>query len=318
MGMHSINIPIFSLDEVWQFKPINTLQQKNICKILIESADNYSLFKETVDKVIIKCLDKKHRHKYNNITLLDKLIILLKLRCSSIGWEVELETERDGKRVKFNYSFLNVLENAAEIAKNIKPCVIEDKSIKLICNIPSSYRELALFEATTLESFSEETILPYFIEKIIIQGADIHLSSLDTNQQLSVVSVLPVFLIKKIQEYMYNILNTLSNIIFYKVFDTTINFNIFGKTYAEYIKFIFEEDLYNLYQETYILTKHANMAAAYVDKLTALERNIFISLLKQENQTQESSSEREDTTNITNIPGNDIDSLDIYKQEKGG
>lgn len=313
--MHSIIVPIFSLNEEWSFKPITTLQQKNICKVLLESADNNNIIKRCIDSIISECLQEQHKHLFNTITLLDKLIILLKLRCSSIGWEIELESIKDGRTIKHNYSFLTILEEAAKVSLKIKPLVIEGKNIYITCNIPSIQDENILNNFIT-ESLTEENILCLFIRNIKIQENNINLMSLSYKERNTLLESLPTLFIQKIQQYTYETIEQLNTINLYTIFDTKINFNIFGKTYADYIKFLFQEDLFNLYQETYILTKHINMSANYVDNLTALEREVYISLLKQENQSQQQDATVDENT--VNVPNNSIDSLDLYKQEKGG
>ena len=93
---YSVSIKIPSRDEEWEFKPINTLQQKELCKVML--LNNELLFINTINKIIIQCLDPKHN--FVNLTLVDKFIILVKLRWESVGDSIDIEIEKGNNQFK--------------------------------------------------------------------------------------------------------------------------------------------------------------------------------------------------------------------------
>ena len=134
------------------------------------------------------------------------------------------------------------------------------------------------------------------------------------------VNNLPANIITKINSYIERILSNFNEIIIYNIINKKINFTLLGELFTDYCKFIVKDNLHSIYQEIYILNKHINMSSEYVEKLTPIEREIYIASLRKENKI---STENIPTSpQAVPIPQNNqypsLDSIDTFKHTMGG
>lgn len=317
--MYSLEIPICSLKELWKFKPITTALQKDLCKSFFEDNSN-DFFIEYINTFLRECTHPSH--DIFQLSIIDKLIILIKLRCASIGSTTEFEAERDNKKAKITYSFTDVLVDIYNIAEQQDSLTVSSSNIVLKCNIPKLDREIDLLKISAKESITYEDIIPFFIESIKIQNKTIEFKSLPYAAQLHTINALPAILIQDVHSYILNIIEQYSKVILYNFNNTEVKFNFIGALYNDYIKFLYRENMYKIYQEIYILSKHINMNAEYIEKMTPLEREMYISFFKQENKASSNELPANQEIPITNteVPVSDfsLDSLDEYKNIMGG
>ena len=315
--MHNIEIYIPSLKENLYFKAITTSQQKDIYKNLLNN-NNTPAFILCINDIIKHNIEKKHKDIINNLTVLDKLLILLKLRYVSMGWCIELEVTQESKAIKYDYDIINVYENLSKQADAIQPLIINLNSLYIKCFIPQLINETALYKITTEKTpLYINDISLYFINCIIINNVNVQYSSLTLEEKKEIYSNLPASITRDIEVYVLELLEKFNTICLYSILDIKLYFNIIGSSYTDYIKFIIERDLYNIYQEIYILTKHANVSADYVEKMTSVERDIYLSMLKQEKKIMEETASIPDMDTPISI-NKELDEIDVFKQTMGG
>jgi hypothetical protein len=246
----------------------------------------------------------------------------MKLRCVSIGSTTEFEAEKDSKKVKITYSFADILETIYTITEQLHHLVIENNNIEIKCNIPNIFCELDIIDVSQKSSLTYEDIMPYFVEHIKINNKHIVMRELPYEAQMRVLHTLPTTVIDNIQLYITNIIQQFAAVTIYNFDSTEIKFSFIGTLYTDYIKFIFRENMYKIYQEIYILSKHVNMSAEYIEKMTPLEREMYISFFKQENKTSSEGLPPQQDIPISPAqePVSDfnIDSFDDYKNIMGG
>lgn len=303
----SINIKIPSLSEEWNFKSITTLQQKEICKSLL--INNNNILIHTFNRVIKDCLEPSN--DFNKLTITDKIVILLKLRWESIGDSIEIEIEKDAKKYSSTYSIIDVAERFTNVCSNITPFCIEEQSFKITCNNMYVKHEAEFIKLISNSDSTYEDILPFFITNIEINNQSF---SLPIEEIRAVVSTLPAGLYQKLIIHIKSILRDIYSVKIYSYLDEEILFN-FNTIYIDFLKFLFKEDLYGIYQEIYLLNKTAGFDSNYVEGMSPLERQLYISFITQERQqnSKPSSAVSQDT-----LPNNSVDSFDSFMNEMGG
>lgn len=317
--MYSLEIPICSLKEQWKFKPLTTSLQKDLCKSFFED-NSAEFFINYINEILKECTHPSHN--IYRLNIIDKLIILMKIRCVSVGSTTEFEAEKENKKAKITYSFADILVELYNIASQQETLIININNISIRCCVPGVDREVDLLNTSIKETITYEDILPYFISDIVVQGKSIEFKSLPYSAQLRIINGLPISIVKYIHEYMLKIIEAYSKVILYNFNNTEVRFNFLGTLYTDFIKFLFRENMYKIYQEIYILSKHINMDAEYIEKITPLEREMYISFFKQENKAASNDipTTNEIPLNNTDTAVSDfsIDSLDDYKNIMGG
>lgn len=303
-----INIEIPSLNEEWRFKAINTLQQKELCKVLLLNNNNALL--HLLDKIIINCLDPVY--DFTKLTILDKIVILLKLRCESIGDSLEIEVQKDGKKFNNTYNFFDVINKINKVCSSITPLYINEGIFKLTCNLPYIGNEINIVNIMSRENVTYTDVLPFFITNIEINDEKVILSAKDIEKLLA---VLPASLYQKLVSHAKDILDNIHTIEIYSFFEEIVYLS-FSSVYIDFLKFSFKEDLYGIHQEIYLLSKNAGFDSQYIENMPPLERQLYISFITQERQQHNASQQT--TPTMSEIPDNNIDQYDTFMNTMGG
>ena len=310
--MYNTIVYIPSLKEKWRVRPYNTFHQKEICKALYEEDDD--LFVNIINDILIDCIHPKHN--FYQLTLIDKLLLLLKIRCAAAGAIMEFESElEDKKKYNINYNFYDIYVNLHKIIESIEPLKIVSDSFEIQCYLPNVNQEI-IINNKIKNNITHEDILYYFISFIKINNHTFIMDKLTELERLQLLNMLPASIIKNIQIYIDNIITKLNELVIYNLFDKKISLSVVGNLYTDYCKFIVKDNLHSIYQEIYILNKHINLSSEYVEQLLPIERNIYIASLRKENK---SSNEEALPSGVAAIPQEDLMSgLDEFREEMGG
>ena len=198
--MYSIEIPIISTLENWRFKYITTFLQKEICKALFEET-NYTLFNDIINNVIKECAHPQHNIEL--LTILDKLIILLRLRSISIGNVLNFSIEKNNKKYNVEYNFNKILIDIYNIYKEIPVFSCQKNNLEIKCGVPYIKWESSLIE---------DNSIVYFIKSLKIFNTDTNFSNLNREDQTTLLSKLPASIILEINNYIININNSLAKV----------------------------------------------------------------------------------------------------------
>ena len=312
--MNSYNTEIFlsSINKTISIKNFNTTFQKELCKAFLEgNSKNTNSYVNNV----LSCITDTD---ISNLSIIDKLLILLKVRSRSVGNVISLSFKKDNKKYDIEYSVSNIYTEVLNI--DIKKESIKQGDILINMYIPRVYDEEHLFFNSDKENFDYEDIIFFFIDSISIKDKNFSFKDLTFEQRKKVISnTFTVNTIKEVKNYILKVTDCINKIILYKDLDSTLYLNIIDGSLFDYIKFLFNENLYNIYQSIYILTKHVGLSAEYIENLTPIERDLYLKLLEKENaEMSKANNDGESNENI-NIPNNtSLDGLDSYAAMKGG
>lgn len=138
---YASNIWIPSLKRDVRFLEINTAQQKRLVKAQLDSTVINTDFMETLRDIIKE--NCKEDVDIDQLTIVDKLLIAIALRCYSIGSSIETEIGiKGGKSAKIQLDLNNIYEIAKSTIGSIEDLILEDETFKITCSTPTIKAEL--------------------------------------------------------------------------------------------------------------------------------------------------------------------------------
>lgn len=220
---NSFSIFIPSLEKEITFKQLTTEQLKKILKTLLDSPINNQEFNLTFNSIIKEnCITSDI--DTNNLTILDKQIILLKTRIESVSPEYIFKTADDSKQtIDLNYN----LENF--IAKQIKflPETITIKNCSLVCSLPTLEIENK-FEKELSQNIKQDintsedlrniigvtfiNEITKFINHVTINDTVINLLTYNFKDRVKVIESLPTSLINNVIKYIEKYRNVVKSL----------------------------------------------------------------------------------------------------------
>lgn len=226
----SYEVYIPSLKKSVYFKEMTTAQQKRIIKSIIDSPIyNSEFIKATFNIISENCADTNVN--INDFTIIDKLIILLKMRSVSLGNEITVEFQskllKDKVSSKINID--DIYDECVKSLKHIKDKKIEIDGISVICGLPNILTEFKLEEQLhnawedekyeTKEELQNSvgekfvTEVCKFIKEINIGDMHVILSDIPFGQRLQIVEKIPTKLLKKVFDYIQQCSNIINKVL---------------------------------------------------------------------------------------------------------
>lgn len=141
---HAFGIQIPSLNREIKFCEINTSQQKRLVKSIIDSPIYNTEFINTLHDIIKEnCMELDI--DVGELTVLDKLIIALKLRIYSIGDIIEVEIDlKNGNKTKVKLDLGRVYELALTNIKIPEKIIVKDDYYVVECFVPTIGNEVKM------------------------------------------------------------------------------------------------------------------------------------------------------------------------------
>lgn len=238
--VYEVYVP--SLKKNVMFRQLNTSQQKRLIKAIIDSPAYNTEFIFTLKKIIEEnCAEKVD---INEFTILDKMIIAIKMRANSIDnmleLTFELPKEKDQKESTKIVRTIN-LNDLVELKLQtiaIEPITIVDENAiyTLNCSLPTIYDEYKLEDelrksVTSIEIKNENELrttigevftneLVKYIKKITLKNDDkvieIDLKSVDFGDRLQIIEKLPSHVTKKVIDYISTVQKEFDKILLFK------------------------------------------------------------------------------------------------------
>lgn len=239
--------------------------------------------------VVLKCV--KNKDDFKKINIVEYVLFLIKLRIISLGDEIELQfksfKENEGK-IKITINLQEFAQNLFKHTNNILNFEIletEEMTIKLGWPMATSEKVfLQKQEKIILDSIIE------FVDSLKIKDKEIKFKDFSLEEKTILFDKIPAKTQNKIQERVLNYVNKLSeNSIFNDKVSEYLSFNFYNFSYQNILRLLFTENLKNLYMEYYLLSSK-NLSISDVNKLTVAEKNIYMSFIKEENESQDSNS----------------------------
>lgn len=246
LGMMDRVNEVFSY-EVWvpslkrnvMFREINTSQQKRLIKAIIDSPIYNTEFIFTLRKVLKEnCVDSSIN--VDELTIMDKLMIAMKMRSVSIGDKIEINVPLENGKSTSRGISLDKLINDLKDKINLPDVEVikDDKDIyELECGIPTISTEFKLedemrknTENVEIKDYDQlrQSVgdvfigeLAKFIRKISIKNEDqatnINLDDISFRNRISIIERLPEKLTKKVVSYIETVKAELDKVTLVKV-----------------------------------------------------------------------------------------------------
>lgn len=229
-----------SLNKEIMFREINTSQQKRLIKSIIDSPVYNTEFIFTLRQILKEnCIDTKIN--VDELTILDKLFIAIKMRSVSIGDAVEIEiTGEDDKPITRGIGLTKIIDSAKKKINVPKPKNIKDDSgvYTVECSIPSILTEYKLedelrknseevdinspekLRQTIGDAFIGEVVK--YIKSITIEDKDETLKfvfddNVSFRNRIALVEKLPTKLLEKVVSYINEVKVELDKVVLINV-----------------------------------------------------------------------------------------------------
>lgn len=293
-------VKLLNNKETWA-NEITFFQYKTIIKSIYNTDDvsfiyhTNSLLEENLSKDV-----------FLNLTVLDKVLILLQLKAISVEPDFKLKVKCEDTKKEFDYTLpIDGLISSIELKNCTKTVDIEGFTI-----------EFSLVKARDEQYFVEPYITNkdpelYFFHTVVssidaIKYKDklVNFNEISWDERVELVSRLPA----KLSNYIVNSVSALEKIInqnklisIKSPFTNKITLEVPLTTnipsLIKFIKLIFTENLSNLYTLTYNLINRAGFTGSYLDSITPIEMQIYwIYCQKQIEKESEQSGENTNET----------------------
>ena len=184
-----------SLGRDVRFSEINTSQQKRLIKSIVDSPVYNTEYIQTFRDILREnCVEEEVN--IDNLTVIDKLLIALGLRISSIGGRIDLDVKPDAEKPSQTVSvdLIKLHEVAKTTLSSIKPVMFENDLFVIECSVPTVGTEYRLEREFRLNNENIEiesnkalrdTIGEAFIDEIVKYISDV---SVKTEEAVTPVS----------------------------------------------------------------------------------------------------------------------------------
>jgi hypothetical protein len=213
--------------------------------------------------------------KLQSLSIIDFLLIIIHLRCISIGNSIQLEI-KDQKNTKITLNLYKVIEilkqplnfNLTQDVKNIKIeyCFLSVKDF--------------LFANNNIDN--ELLALKGHIKKIYFSDKEyIEVSKLDNESFLQLFKALPASYSAIIFKHIAELTQQLNQINILKhLTDKNLSLYLNQNTFTFILQILFSKNLLPLYENIFALAKFANISPKYIEQCTPGEYIIFVKLLE--------------------------------------
>ena len=261
-------------------------------------AFNYNHF---VINVIKNCVE--NYKDFFDLTIIDYVLFLTKIRILSVGSIIELLTEsenQDVKNVKITLDLNIFLKNLYEGSlKALENNIIKEDRFEIKISWPPM-TSMLFFVKDKEEKDYEMFLNSYqeFIEYIKIGNKMITFKNFTPKQKVEVLGKVPTSINQKIQEKIINALNFLKE---YNLWNIPIlknyTFYFYGLGFVDFIRLFFTYDLKSLYKEIYYFA-NANLPPEYILKISQAERKIYSAIIEEHQRTTQNKETKYDFETI--------------------
>lgn len=284
-SFYDIFVP--SLNEYKAFNEITTIQEKILSKSLIAEDSPY---KTEFIKYLINLLKENSVDNVDiySLTLIDCILIVLALRCYSIGSVLNLNItcNKCKAKHKVDLNLIKIYENLLKM--QFSPKTFNIKNQKITCMLPTIEKELHTMYHIKKYLDKEDS----YKEKAIL-NVNRFITSPDTSFNVNYFDDYELEEFEQIVEYIQSYNDILSSIIPYKIkcsnsscgqiLTRQLSFDYNGL--YSFLKLIFGTDLNSIYKDIYYLNK-IGLSPIYTESLTSLERTVFWSVYNEEQKNK--------------------------------
>lgn len=287
---------------------LTTRQQKELVKSIL-SPFNFEFTKNS-NMLLAEIIQSPIN--IDELTLIDKFLILLKLRAVSVSDKVdyELKCPKCNKEIKAGITLSTIINQLNHLEFPFNFAEVQDSYI-IHGDLPTVKTELAFEEINTKplpenygELYGEILIrdVTSFVKDITIsfsydKSQKMEFSSMSFLERQQLVERLPIKLlqkiwtrIKKIQTSLEVSLLNVTCLCGEKIIDTKLSINT--PVYSSFLKSIFNENLHSIYQNIYYMTKILKFTPEYVEGMAPGEREIYWGYFNRDQKERQSHGEK--------------------------
>lgn len=288
----TINIFLPYSKKTVSIKQFTNFQYKNLLKTLTNK--NFQQCNAFINELISNC----SFGDLTDINFIDKLVILLNLRCISVGDTLIQSFEQEKNKYNLKYNIYNIIDKIVNSQNIVFSNNISYKSLQIKTDIPKSV-------------FINSRELHNFISFIKIGNKMYNFNCLSEKDKLDATNALPGSIITQLYENIYSFKQQLQNLDLLNLrtgIDNTdeipIKLYLDQENMLTLISVFFNEHITNLFLKQFILSKEHNISCEYYDLLPPVESEIFYNFHKelQEHEKQQANSSKNPQIPVAPIP----------------
>jgi len=296
--LYSVEMPISGL--ILNYRELSSKEQLVLAKanvLLPLDKDNVENYAKHLKKILSDCVENKS--DFDKLNIIEYLLFAIKMRTSSLGDELILQTQEevDGEivKIKFNIGLSKLIYNIFLKCKDLflEKCISED-NINVYLDWPNHNTEKDFYKLQNLTEYElirDSTVL--FINYINLYGKIITFSDFSLKQKSDLFDKLPGKIRLKIQSEVFNNIKKFSELDFIESSKKEyLKINFYNWSFQNFLRLMFADNLKNIYQQYYLLASK-KISLDYVDNLTVAERNVYFSFIEEEYENRKQSQNSE-------------------------
>ena len=283
-----IYLPI--IKQYIRLKSINNGHYFDLLKFITNNDDeglNY-FFENLILELIV---DKSLYYKLSN---LEKFLILLDLRSTSVGDSLQVTGTNSSKIDLSLISIKNSIQNKIDILE-LSKCLKCGNNYNVYLSTPKT------FLIDDIDKMYTE-----IIDKIQINDEILNFFDLTNNEKELIINNIPATISSNILTFIKNIQFSVGEINIItgneKFGLETIKLSVFDKTMFLFLKSIFTDDLYNYYELQYNLSNKMNVSYEHFMKMSPNECKLFINFYNKEMKKQEEAQQKQGGGSMPSMP----------------
>ena len=143
MDQYNTQLFVSSLGKEIYIKNFTTKLQKELAKAFLE--ENYTLIQNYINNIIKKLTDIDPQE----LTIIDKLLILMRIRSRSIGNIINFSLKKDEAKYDVTYNVNDIFLKIQNL--NLNPIIFFQGDIQITVNIPKVYDEVLFYNILKIE-----------------------------------------------------------------------------------------------------------------------------------------------------------------------
>jgi hypothetical protein len=231
---------------------------------------------------------------YNDLTNLEKFLILLDLRSISVGDSLQVTGSNSSKIDLSLISIKNAIQNKADKLDLVK-CLKCGNNYNVFLSLPK------IFLIDDIDKMYTE-----IIDRIEINDEILKFFNLTNNEKDLIINNIPATISGNILSFIKNVQNSVGEINIItgneKFGLETIKLSVFDRTMFMFLKNIFTDDLYNYYELQYNLSNKMNVSYDHFMKMSPNECKLFINFYNKEMKKQEEAQQKQGSGGMPSLP----------------
>lgn len=286
---YNIKLPGFN-NKTFRVKELNGALYRALIKSLYNDDDAAFIdcINDTIEQIVPGILQE-------DLNVIDKVLLLINTRSICVSPDLKLKVICPVTKKDFNYS-----QRLDELYEQLKfldyTNTIEHNGIKITHSIIKVKHEHLFFK-----DLEYNKLLLYqlasSVDKIQIENNLLLFKELDIEQRVQVINQLPNQLVKKVSESIKliesrlnknKLLHIISPLSSKVAVDMPVSTNVHNL--LQIIKFVFTDDLINLYKVSFNLVHYVHFSPEYIDSITPAEQLLYWAYFNNQQTKEQNNS----------------------------